>query len=134
VAGCDQRPRKQHGAQEALAFAAWIRRHDEMVGPTVIRFAWIFLGYLVWAPALLVSHRAKRTFTVEAYGARSRTVIVPSLNSIPARLAETRFFRAARPVAYDARAQTARSDAAQLADGLRYSTFLVRPILSLKSA
>ncbi len=127
-------------AQEALDFADWIRRHDEMVRPTVIRFAWIFLGYLVWAPALLVSHRAKRTFTVEAYGARSRTVIVPSLNSIPARLAETRFFRAARPVAYDAGAQAERpqpktpsSDAAQLADGLRYSTFVVRPILSLKT-
>jgi hypothetical protein len=128
------------GAQEALAFAAWIRRHDEMVGPTVIRFAWIFLGYLVWAPALLVSHRAKRTFTVEAHSGRSRTVTVPSLNSVSARLAAARYLRAARPVAYDAGAQAERpqpktpsSDAAQLADGLRYSTFLVRPILSLKS-
>jgi hypothetical protein len=128
------------GAQEALAFAAWIRRHDEMVGPTVIRFAWIFLGYLVWAPALLVSHRAKRTFTVEAHSGRSRTVTVPSLNSVSARLAVARYLRAARPVAYDAGAQAERpqpktpsSDAAQLADGLRYSTFLVRPILSLKS-
>jgi hypothetical protein len=43
-------------------------------------------------------------------------------------------------MAYDAGAQaerpqpkTPRSDAAPLADGLRYSTFLVRPILSLKS-
>ena len=128
------------GAQEALDFAVWIRRHDEMVGPTVIRFAWIFLGYLVWAPALLVSHRAKRTFTVEAHSGRSRTVTVPSLNSVSARLAVARYLRAARPVAYDAGAQAERpqpktpsSDAAQLADGLRYSTFLVRPILSLKS-
>jgi hypothetical protein len=120
------------GAQEALDFAAWIRRHDEMVGPTVIRFAWIFLGYLVWAPALLVSHRAKRTFTVEAHSGRSRTVTVPSLNSVSARLAVARILREAPPVAYDAGAQTARSDAAQLADGLRYSTFVVRPILSLK--
>jgi hypothetical protein len=128
------------GAQEALDFAAWIRRHDEMVGPTVIRFAWIFLGYLVWAPAVLVSHRAKRTFTVEAHSGQSRTVTVPSLNSISARLAVARFLREAPPVAYDGGAQAERpqpelprSDAAQLADGLRYSTFLVRPILSLKT-
>jgi hypothetical protein len=116
-------------AQEAAAFAAWIRRHDEIVEPTAIRFAWIFLGYLVWAPALLVSERAKRTFTVEAHSARSRTVAVPSRNSLPARLAEPRFFGAAPP-AYDSGAQP---DAAQLADGLRYSTFLVQPIFSLKT-
>ncbi len=126
-------------AQEAAAFAAWIRRHDEMVEPTAIRFAWIFFGYLVWAPALLVSERARRTFTVEAHSARSRTVAVPSFHSLPARLAEPRFFGAAPP-AYDSGAQAERpqpeapsSHAAQLADGLRYSTFLVRPIFSLKS-
>jgi hypothetical protein len=128
------------GAQEAAAVAAWIRRHDEMVEPTAIRFAWIFLGYLVWVPALLVSQRAKRTFTVEAYSARSRTITVPSLISIQARLAETGFLQATPSAGPDSGAQAERpqpetpsSDAAQLADGLRYSTFLVRSILSLES-
>ena len=125
-------------SQEAAAFAAWIRRHDEIVGPTAIRFAWLFLGYLVWAPALLVSQRAKRTFTVEAT-ARS----LPSLESIHARLAEASFFQAAPSVAPGSgvrverpQPETSTSDtahAAQVADGLQYSTYLVRPLLSLKS-
>jgi len=109
-------------SQEVAVFAAWIRRHDEMAEPTAIRLAWLLLGYLVWAPALLVSQRAKRTFTVEAS--------VPSLESIHARLAERPFFQAAPSAAPGAGAWPERP---QLADGLQHSAYIVQSILSLKS-
>lgn len=123
---------------EAVAVAAWIRRHDEIVGPTASNFAWVFLGYLAWAPALLVSQWAKRTFTVEA-SARS----LPSLDSIHVRPARTPSSRKPPASATDAGVPAGRrqeksstshaAQAAQIVEGLQHSAYVVRPLLSPKS-
>ena len=38
---------------DVVVLAGWVRRHDQVVEPTAHRFAWVFLGYLIWALALL---------------------------------------------------------------------------------
>lgn len=40
---------------DVVVLAGWVRRHDQVVGPTAYRFAWVFVGYVISALMLLTS-------------------------------------------------------------------------------
>ena len=48
--------------QESVVMVAWVRRHDEVVGPTALDFAGLFLGYLFWAPVVVLSKGGRAAF------------------------------------------------------------------------
>jgi hypothetical protein len=50
--------------QESVIMVAWVRRHDEVIGPTALDFAALFLGYLFWVPVLVLSKGARAAFAV----------------------------------------------------------------------
>jgi hypothetical protein len=39
---------------------AWVRRHDEVIGPTALYFAGLFLGYLFWVPVVVLLSKGAR--------------------------------------------------------------------------
>jgi len=51
---------------ESVIMVAWVRRHDEVVGPTALDFAGLFLGYLFWAPVVVLSKGARAAFDTGA--------------------------------------------------------------------
>jgi hypothetical protein len=52
--------------QESVVMVAWVRRHDEVIGPTALSFAGLFLGYLFWAPVVVLSKGARAAFATGA--------------------------------------------------------------------
>src|SRR5712692_3381576 len=46
--------------QESDIMVAWVRRHDEVIGPTALYFAGLFLGYLFWVPVVVLLSKGAR--------------------------------------------------------------------------
>ncbi len=67
--------------QESVIMVAWVRRHDEVVGPTALYFAGLFLGYLVWVPPVVLSKGARAAFatgTTAGFAPRAPLVESPA--------------------------------------------------------
>ncbi len=45
---------------ESDIMVAWVRRHDEVIGPTALYFAGLFLGYLFWVPVVVLLSKGAR--------------------------------------------------------------------------